>query len=565
MAHKVFICHSSSDKAVADAACAALEAQRIPCWIAPRDILAGEEYGESIIEAIGECQIMLLVFSAQANNSPQVRREIERGVSKAKIIVPFRIEDIMPSRAMEFALSNTHWLDALTPPMESYLLQLCDTISRLIQKHAPGEAPLWRAPDAVPGPQIVEPVFKPQPVLKAEPAVRPEPPSKPSMAHEAAAGAHGVIQEPIQQRTAPNLGIFSNAEGKKVEAETQKSVWSKVPVWGWVVVPLCLVAVFALGRLLPPSLPPQQQQHTSPQAASPPVPTSTAPPTPTASAPTANPAPSDSSAPPVPKQTPAATLPSATAPRTASARPSPAPKLQPVPAGSSDPPAAKSSSAEINQKANEFVDQQRYTEAAPLFAQACAGGNASACDKLGKMAQSGRGTAQNQSQATGLYTRACDENFGEGCRDLAMLYSIGTGVPQDLSKAASLLTKACSVGVIGCNNLGLFYANGQGVAQNFLHAAALYSKACSGGVAIGCTNLAFLYANGQGVPQSYPMATTFFSKACDGGEATGCRALGFAYAQGLGVQKDLSKARQFLTKGCRMGDPKACDKLKQVQ
>jgi WD40 repeat protein len=147
MAHRVFICHSSKDKQVADAACAALEAQRIPCWIAPRDILAGEEYGKSIVDALGSCQIVLLIFSHEANNSPQVRREIERSVSKGKIIVPFRIEDVLPSDAMEFALGNTHWLDALTPPMERYLLQLCDTISRLIERHTPVESPLWSPPE----------------------------------------------------------------------------------------------------------------------------------------------------------------------------------------------------------------------------------------------------------------------------------------------------------------------------------------------------------------------------------------------------------------------------------
>jgi tetratricopeptide (TPR) repeat protein len=145
MAHQVFICHASKDKRVADAACAALEAQRISCWIAPRDILAGEEYGESIVEAISGCQIVLLIFSLDANNSPQVRREIERAVSKEKIIVPFRIEGVVPSRAMEFALGNTHWLDALTPPVERYLVRLCDTIARLIQKHKEPEPPLWKS------------------------------------------------------------------------------------------------------------------------------------------------------------------------------------------------------------------------------------------------------------------------------------------------------------------------------------------------------------------------------------------------------------------------------------
>jgi len=134
MAHKVFICHSSQNKPIADAACAALEAQRIPCWIAPRDILGGEEWGEAIINALSECQVVLLIFSLHANNSPQVRREIERAVHKQKIIVPFRIEDVMPSRAMEYALGNTHWLDAITPPMERRLAELCATIASLLQR-----------------------------------------------------------------------------------------------------------------------------------------------------------------------------------------------------------------------------------------------------------------------------------------------------------------------------------------------------------------------------------------------------------------------------------------------
>jgi hypothetical protein len=46
MTHDVFISYSSLDKAVADAACAALEAYGIRCWIAPRDIVPGKEWGE---------------------------------------------------------------------------------------------------------------------------------------------------------------------------------------------------------------------------------------------------------------------------------------------------------------------------------------------------------------------------------------------------------------------------------------------------------------------------------------------------------------------------------------
>jgi TIR domain len=145
MAHQVFICHSSTDKPIADAACAALESQRIRCWIAPRDIIPGEEFGKSIIEALSSCQVVVLIFSKTANDSPQVHREIERAVSKGKIILPFRIEDILPSYAMEFAISNSHWLDAITPPMERRLTELCDSIAHLLKRH---HSALWPSPPA---------------------------------------------------------------------------------------------------------------------------------------------------------------------------------------------------------------------------------------------------------------------------------------------------------------------------------------------------------------------------------------------------------------------------------
>jgi hypothetical protein len=51
---------------------------------------------------------MVLVFSAASNDSPQVRRDVERAVHKNVIILPFRIEEVMPSKSLEFFLSTQH-------------------------------------------------------------------------------------------------------------------------------------------------------------------------------------------------------------------------------------------------------------------------------------------------------------------------------------------------------------------------------------------------------------------------------------------------------------------------
>ena len=149
MAHDVFISYSQGDKQVADAMCATLESRRIRCWIAPRDILPGTEYGVDVIRGIEECRIFVVVFSAGANESPHVRREVERAVSKGRVVVPFRIEAVSPSRAMEYCLSNTHWLDALTPPLEAHLGRLACTIERLLEDR-PGPSTVSDAPGIPP-------------------------------------------------------------------------------------------------------------------------------------------------------------------------------------------------------------------------------------------------------------------------------------------------------------------------------------------------------------------------------------------------------------------------------
>jgi hypothetical protein len=136
MEFDAFISYATADKTAADAACAVLEAAGIRCWIAPRDISPGREYAAAIIDAIDRCHVMVLIFSSSANDSPQVRREIERAASKGVTIMPVRIEKIAPTKSMEYFLGDIHWLDAMTPPIENHLQKLAITIKALLNASA---------------------------------------------------------------------------------------------------------------------------------------------------------------------------------------------------------------------------------------------------------------------------------------------------------------------------------------------------------------------------------------------------------------------------------------------
>ena len=189
MAHDVFVSYSSRDKPTADAVVARLEAARLRCWVAPRDILPGMEWGEGIIDGINRSRVMVLVFSSNANASPQIRREVERAVNKGLPIIPFRIEDILPSRSLEYFLSSPHWLDALTPPVEAHIQRLADAVTTLLSRldgtatqtapPSPARGRVQKVMDTVLGkpPRVVSP--GPVAGLAAAPGIRRRPGARP--------------------------------------------------------------------------------------------------------------------------------------------------------------------------------------------------------------------------------------------------------------------------------------------------------------------------------------------------------------------------------------------------
>ena len=125
MARDAFISYSQPDHECAFELVARLEADGINCWIAPRDIAPSADWAAEIMDAICSVRVMILVFSANSNLSPQVRREVERAVHKQLSVLPFRIEDVPPSKSLEFFLSAQHWMDAFPPPRQPHYARLC--------------------------------------------------------------------------------------------------------------------------------------------------------------------------------------------------------------------------------------------------------------------------------------------------------------------------------------------------------------------------------------------------------------------------------------------------------
>ena len=146
MDHEVFISYATGDAPIADAVCARLEAAGLGCWMAPRDILPGNEWAPSIVRAIDAAKVFVLVFSARSNDSPHVRREVGLALEARAIVVPFRVEDVTPSEGLSYYIGGAHWLDAVSRPLDPHLDVLAVDVRRLLDGDS---APRRSGPDAI--------------------------------------------------------------------------------------------------------------------------------------------------------------------------------------------------------------------------------------------------------------------------------------------------------------------------------------------------------------------------------------------------------------------------------
>ena len=132
----VFVSYASPDRDLAFRIVGYLEKEGIACWVAPRDVPPGLEYGDAILRGIEQSRACVLVLSEHSNESQFVRKEVERAVSKSKPVLPVRIREVSPSGSLEFFISSSQWIDAWKSPMEQNLSPLVAAIKAIGQPGA---------------------------------------------------------------------------------------------------------------------------------------------------------------------------------------------------------------------------------------------------------------------------------------------------------------------------------------------------------------------------------------------------------------------------------------------
>ena len=139
-ASHLFICHSSKDELVAREIVEFLEATGLKCWISARDVAPGQNYQETIVQAIEVSRGIVFLFSESSSKSHEIRKELSIGGSINVPVFPVRLSPITPTGALRYELAIRQWID-IFPDRRRALGMLAETIEKVLNASATTENP----------------------------------------------------------------------------------------------------------------------------------------------------------------------------------------------------------------------------------------------------------------------------------------------------------------------------------------------------------------------------------------------------------------------------------------
>ena len=542
---RVFISYCKEDRSVAYTVCAALENAGYPCWIAPRNVRPGENWGRSIIKSIAAARVMVLVFSRHTNESPHVMNEIERAVSHRMTVMPFRIENVEPSEDLELFISSRHWLDAFSPPLEPKLAELVAAVQGVLG------APTASAPAAAPVAAAAEqPLPPPVPAVTAVPARGlSKTPFIIAGAGVAALILAGVLFAIFAGRSKPETSE-APASPPRTTAETKVGAIGKKPP-----------------AAEPAATKPAEEPSRTTAAHEPP--------------------PTDENR---KDQLLAKAKEFEDEQDFIAALGVYAGILKQTPQDADVRKHAENAIARLEEKADTLGSDERLLDAlrrlsetklgrgctflggllrksdpeesVRLFKIAADQGDRRAMVEAGLMIASGQGLPRaDYIEAATWFKKASDQGEPEGMRLYAECLLDGLGVPVNEAEAARLYSSAIALGDVPAKSkLAQLYRSGRGVPKRDLETAfRLFKEAADDGFLEAQGNLGVMYMNAESVPADPAKAVALWKDGAQRGDEICMFFYAMSLENGALGKPDLGAATEWYRKAARLGNPRAID------
>ncbi|VGO17155.1 hypothetical protein PDESU_05750 [Pontiella desulfatans] len=109
---RLFISYSSKSGEAARSFADKLRTLGYDTWLAPEEIHGGQDFAEQIMEGLDQCHGFVLLLTAEANESPHVKSELNQAFGRKMPILPVLLEEFELSRSYVYYLSHAQWVDA---------------------------------------------------------------------------------------------------------------------------------------------------------------------------------------------------------------------------------------------------------------------------------------------------------------------------------------------------------------------------------------------------------------------------------------------------------------------
>lgn len=128
-----FVSYSRNNKDIAEKIINVLEANDLSTYIDFRDIPPGSIYAEEIVNAIERAVCCVLVFTEDSNKSGYVLNEMNSAVNHNIPIIPVKVGDFSPSKALEYYLGKNNWYEYNDDSSLNALVSAIKSITKIKQ------------------------------------------------------------------------------------------------------------------------------------------------------------------------------------------------------------------------------------------------------------------------------------------------------------------------------------------------------------------------------------------------------------------------------------------------
>jgi len=134
----VFVSYTRQDVDFTGALARALEAQGLSVWY-DAAIGGGAEWRASIVDAMQQARLVVLVYSPATEKSAEVAKELAVAAAQKRRIVPIRVANVFPSGAFLYEMARLNWVDCF-PVTEARLETIALALGEMIRAGADARA-----------------------------------------------------------------------------------------------------------------------------------------------------------------------------------------------------------------------------------------------------------------------------------------------------------------------------------------------------------------------------------------------------------------------------------------